>query len=61
MGGKKQTVKKSRRNREITHFFFFFFFLQIPFFQIPLYVLEYKQRRVYAQPLPIAQPRSRFQ
>lgn len=60
MGGKKQTVKKSRRNREITHFFFFFF-LQIPFFQIPLYVLEYKQRRVYAQPLPIAQPRSRFQ
>lgn len=25
MGGKKQTVKKSRRNREITHFFFFFF------------------------------------
>lgn len=26
MGGKKQTVKKSRRNREITHFFFFFFF-----------------------------------
>lgn len=60
MGGKKETVKKSRRNREITHFFFFFF-LQIPFFQIPLYVLEYKQRRVYAQPLPIAQPRSRFQ
>lgn len=59
MGGKKQTVKKSRRNREITYFFFFF--LQIPFFQIPLYVLEYKQRRVYAQPLPIAQPRSRFQ
>lgn len=60
MGGKKETVKKSRRNREII-FHFFFFFLQIPFFQIPLYVLEYKQRRVYAQPLPIAQPRSRFQ